>query len=108
MDHGANPFILSNLDANILHAAAESKTISGLDGALDIWKDYPQEMDINQANRWAETPLRFAAWGSVGCVRKLLEARANRGVRQEDQQVPLRCAGLSWRGEVRREIVALL
>jgi len=108
VDHGANPFILSNLDANILHAAAESRTISGLDGALDIWKLHPTQLNINQANRWAETPLHVAAWGSVGCVKRLLEAGADRGVRQEDKQVPLHCAGLSRRGEVRRKIVALL
>lgn len=108
VDHGADPFILSNLDANILHAAAESKTISGLDGALDIWKVHPTLLNINQANRWAETPLHVAAWGSAGCVAKLLKAGADRDTRQVDQQVPLHCAGLSRRGEVRREIVTLL
>lgn len=108
MHHGADPFILSNLDANILHAAAESKTINGLDGALEIWKRFPQQLNINQANRWAETPLHVAAWGSVECVKKLLEAGADRDVRQEDHQVPLHCAGLSQQGEIRRKIVALL
>lgn len=108
MDHGADPFILSNLNANIIHAAAESKALNGLVGALEIWKRYPQRLDINQANRWAETPLHVAAWGSVECVRLLLEAGADRNVRQEDGQVPLHCAGLSTRGDVRREIVTLL
>lgn len=108
MDHGADPFILSNLDANIIHAAAESKALDGLVGALEIWRRYPQRLNINQANRWAETPLHVAAWGSVECVRLLLEAGADRNVRQEDQQVPLHCAGLSTRGEVRQEIVNLL
>lgn len=108
MDHGADPFILSNLYANIIHAAAESKALNGLVGALEIWKRYPQRLNINQANRWAETPLHVAAWGSVECVRLLLEAGADRNVRQEDQQVPLHCAGLSTRGDIRREIVALL
>ena len=108
MDHGADPFILSNLDANIIHAAAESKTLNGLFGTLEIWKRNPQRLNINQANRWAETPLHVAAWGSVECVRLLLEAGADRNVRQEDQQVPLHCAGLSTRGDIRREIVALL
>ncbi|KAL6717453.1 hypothetical protein ACLMJK_005368 [Lecanora helva] len=108
MRHGANPFILSNLDANILHAAAESKSFGGLDGALEIWKRYPQQLDINQANRWAETPLHVAAWGSLNSVKRLLEAGANRDVRQEDGQVPLHCAGLSRQGEVRRTIVTLL
>lgn len=108
MDHGADPFILSSLDANIIHAAAESKTLNGLAAALEIWKRHPQRLNINQANRWAETPLHVAAWGSVECVRLLLEAGADRSVRQEDQQVPLHCAGLSTQGTVRREIVALL
>ncbi|KAL9046370.1 MAG: hypothetical protein Q9214_000781 [Letrouitia sp. 1 TL-2023] len=36
MSHGANPFILSNLDANILHAAPESKALGGLEDALDV------------------------------------------------------------------------
>lgn len=108
MDHGADPFVLSNLDANIIHAAAESKTLNGLTGALEIWKRHPQRLNINQANRWAETPLHVAAWGSVECVRLLLEAGADPSVRQEDQQVPLHCAGLSTQGSIRREIVALL
>ena len=108
MDHGADPFILSNLNANIIHAAAESKTLNGLSGALEIWKRNPQRLNINQANRWGETPLHVAAWGSVECVRLLLEAGADRHVRQEDQQVPLHCAGLSTRGDIRRANVALL
>ncbi|MCJ1358222.1 MAG: hypothetical protein MMC33_008221 [Icmadophila ericetorum] len=108
MEYGADPFILSNLDANILHAAAESKMLAGLVGALEIWKRFPGQLNINQANRWSETPLHVAAWGSVGCVKLLLEAGADRNARQEDQQVPLHCTGLSERGEVRRETVALL
>lgn len=106
--HGAGPFILSNLDANILHATAESKTTSGLDGALEVWRRYPQQPNINQANRWAETPLHVAAWGSLNAVQKLLEAGPDRNVRQEDDQVPLHCAGLSEHGQVKRNIVALL
>ena len=108
MDNGADPFILSNLEANILHAAAESKILDGLVGALEICKCYPQQLNINQANRWGETPLHVAAWGSVRCVEFLLKAGADRNVRQEDKQVPLHCAGLSARGETRREIVQLL
>ena len=108
MDNGADPFILSNLDANIIHAAAESKTLNGLAGALKIWKRHPQRLNINQANRWAETPLHVAAWGSAECVRLLLVAGADRNARQEDLQVPLHCAGLSTQGSIRREIVALL
>ena len=106
--YGADPFILSNLNANILHAAAESKATDGLEGALEIWRQYPQQLNINQANRWAETPLHVAAWGSLNAVQKLLEAGADRNVRQEDGQVPLHCAGLSGHGLVRKKIVALL
>ena len=108
VNHGADPFILSNLDANILHAAAESKTVRGLEGALDLWRLHPMQLNINQVNRWGETPLHVAAWGSAGCVAKLLEAGAARDVPQEDQQIPLHCAGLSNRGEIRCKILALL
>lgn len=108
MSHGANPFLLSSLDANILHAAAESKALAGLAEALEIWRRHPQQLNINQANRWAETPLHVASWASFGCVNLLLQAGADRNARQEDRQVPLHCAGLSERGEVRRDIVALL
>jgi ankyrin repeat protein len=108
VDHGADPFILSNLNANILHAAVESKALSGLVGALGIWKRYPQQLNINQANRWAETPLHMAARESVGCVKLLLEAGADPNFLQEDRQVALHSAGLSARGTIRREIVALL
>ena len=108
IDHGANPFLLSNLDANILHAASESKALSGLAEALEVWRRHPQQLNINQANRWAETPLHVASWGSFGCVSLLLQAGADRNARQEDGQVPLHCAGLSERGKTRRDIVALL
>lgn len=108
IDHGADPFLLSNLDANIIHAAVESKTLSGLAGALEIWKRHPRQLNINQANRWAETPLYMAARESVECVRLLLEAGADPNIRQEDQQVALHSAGLSARGPERRDIVALL
>ncbi len=108
VDHGADPFLLSNLDANILHAAAESKIDQGLAGALEIWRRYPDQLNINQANRWAETPLHVAAWCSAACVKLLLEAGADPDAQQEDGQVPLHCAGLSGRGPDRQKIVSLL
>ncbi|KAI9777815.1 MAG: hypothetical protein M1816_004404 [Peltula sp. TS41687] len=108
IEHGANPLLLSNLSANILHAAAESKINWGLAGALEIWKRCPDQLNINQANKWAETPLHVAAWGSPVCVKLLLEAGAEPDVQQEDGQVPLHCAGLSGRGPGRREVVSLL
>lgn len=108
MSHGANPFILSNLDANILHAAAESKTLGGLKDALDIWRQYPDQLNINQRNHWGEAPLHVAAWGSVQNVRMLVEAGADRNARQEDGQVPLHCTGMTAKGEVRRQIIELI
>lgn len=108
MEHGADPCILSNLNANIIHAAAESKLDRGLAGALEIWKRCSDQLDINQANRWAETPLHVAAWCSSACVKLLLNAGVNPGIREENGQVPLHCAGLSGQGPDRREIVSLL
>lgn len=106
--HGADPFILSNLDFNILHAAAESKTFSGLDDALEIWKRCPDRLDINQPNHWGESPLHIAAWGSVQNVKKLVEAGADRGFRQGDGQVPLHCTGMTARGQIRHDIIDIL
>ena len=108
MYHGADPFILSNLGANILHAAAESKSLGGLDDALDIWRRYPDQLNINQLNHWGESALHVAAWGSVENVKKLVEAGADRNVRQQDGQVPLHCTGMTARGKVRRQIIDLL
>ena len=106
--YGADPSILSNLKANILHAAAESKTYGGLEDALDIWKRYPGQVDINQLNYWDETPLHIAAWGSAHNVELLLEAGADGNAQQEDGQVPLHCAGMTARGKARKRIINLL
>ncbi|KAI9689626.1 MAG: hypothetical protein M1820_010147 [Bogoriella megaspora] len=106
--HGADPLVLSDLDANILHAAAESTIGRGLAGALEVWKQCSGRLDINQVNRWVETPLHVASWSSAACVKLLLEAGANPDVREENGQVPLHCAGLSGQGNNRREIVSLL
>jgi len=94
MHNGANPLILSNLNANILHSAAESKFDTGLASALNIWRRCSDQLNINQQNRWLETPLHVASWCSAACVQLLLEAGALPGVQQEDGQVPLHCAGL--------------
>lgn len=106
--HGADPTILSNLNANILHAASESKTNHGLAGALEVWKRCSDRLDINQVNRWVETPLHVASWSSAACVRLLLAAGADPGLQEENGQVPLHCAGLSEQSADRREIVSLL
>ena len=55
IEFGADPLLLSNLQANIIHAAAESKVDQGLVGVLKIWKQCSDHLNINQANRWAET-----------------------------------------------------
>ena len=108
LEHGADPFILSNLDANILHAAAESKTAGALNEALDIYRRHPHRLDINQPNHWGETPLHVAAWGSIENVRKLVHAGADCGARQEDNQVPLHCTGQTAAPDVRHQIIPLL
>ena len=108
VEHGADPLILSNLDASILHAAAESRMDRGLRGALKIWKRCSDRLDINQVNRWGETALHVAAWCSAASVKLLLDAGADPDVREENGQVPLHCAGLSEDGPDRRQIAALL
>lgn len=108
VDNGADPFLLSNLNANILQAAAESKIDHGLAGALEIWKRFPNRLDINQRNRWGKTPLHVASLGSAPCVKLLLEAGADPSITQEDGQVALHFSALSLRGPDRREIVSLL
>ena len=108
INHGANPFILSNLRANILHAAAESKSVKGLEVGLGVWKRFPQQIDIDQRNNWLESPLHVASWSSPDCVKKLLEAGADPNLQQEDQQSPLHCAGLMQKGVNRRMVVDLL
>ena len=109
VQHGADPFIQSNLNANIIHAAVESNALLSLGYALEISQSNPTRLDINQANIWGESPLIMAAQGClVDCVRLLLKAGADCGVRQENKQVALHYAGLSTRGEGRRETVGLL
>lgn len=108
IEHGADPTLLSNLKTSILHAAAESKTDGGLRAALKIWKRCSDQLNINQTNKWAETPLHLASWSSASCVRLLLEAGADPSLQNEDGQVALHCAGLSEHGLERREIASLL
>jgi len=109
LKHGADPFVLSNLDFNIIHSAVESKIGDGLAGALEIWKLYPQKLDINQRNTWGETALHMAAFSSEASVRLLLEAGADVDVQQEDGQVPLHSVGLSGQSSAdKQKIVSLL
>lgn len=107
--HGADPFIKSNLNANIIHAAVESNALQSLAYALEISKSNTSRLDIDQGNVWGESPLMMAAQGClVDCVQFLLDAGASCNVRQENKQVSLHYAGLSTRGKARRETVDLL
>ncbi|KAF7177893.1 hypothetical protein CNMCM7691_006369 [Aspergillus felis] len=107
--NGADPFIKSNLSANIIHAAVESNALQSLAYAIEISRCYPEQLSIDQPNVWGESPLMMAAQGClVDCVRLLLAAGADRAVRRDNQQVALHYAGLSSRGESRRQTVALL
>ncbi|GFF26884.1 ankyrin repeat protein [Aspergillus udagawae] len=109
VENGADPFIQSNLNANIIHAAVESNALQSLAYALEISRCYPEQLRINQPNVWGESPLMMAAQGClVDCVRLLLAAGADRAVRRENQQVALHYVGLSPRGDSRRQTVALL
>lgn len=109
VQHGADPFIQSNLNANIIHAAVESNSLQSLQFSLEISLSNPDQLNIDQTNIWDETPLMMAAQGClVDCVRLLLDAGADCNVRQENEQVALHYAGLSSRSDGRRETVALL
>lgn len=108
INHGADPFVLSNLQANILHTAAESKAVGVIDEALRLHKRFPEQLDINKPNHWGETPLHVASWGALDCVKKLLDAGADRQIQQEDGQVALHFCALSERGDTRRKIASLL
>jgi ankyrin repeat protein len=107
LEHGADPFLLNHVGDNILHMAAESGKDT-MARALDICKRYPDQLNINQLNRWAETPLYLATYFSPACVKLLLEAGADPDIQTEDGQVALNGAGLAPAGANRREIAFLL
>ncbi|KAJ4138774.1 hypothetical protein NW768_002647 [Fusarium equiseti] len=108
VSHGANPLVCSNLKANILHAAVESKVDNGIAGVLALWSELLDSLDINSIDRWVETPLHIACTSSAACVKALLDAGADVGRQEENGLVALHCLGLSGLGDSRREIVSLL
>jgi ankyrin repeat protein len=108
IDHGADPTLLSNLGANIIHAAAESKIDSGLVTALKIWRRCSDQLNINQINIWGETAVHVAACLSASCVKLLLDAGADPCIRDDNGQVALHSAGLSARSVERSRVVSVL
>ncbi len=108
IEHGADPVLLSNLGANIIHAAVESKFDSGLVAALRIWRRCSDEMNINQVNVWGETAVHVASCLSASCVRLLLDAGADPSVQDENGQVALHFAGLSAQSAERLKVVSVL
>ncbi|KAL4963682.1 ankyrin repeat protein [Aspergillus stella-maris] len=109
VENGADPFIQSNLNFTIIHSAVESNARETLSYALEIARRYPDQLRIDHVNVWGETALMMAAQGCrVECVQLLLDTGADRNIRQENQQVALHYAGLSDRGNLRRETVALI
>ncbi|KAI0976565.1 ankyrin [Xylaria arbuscula] len=108
IDHGADPVLISNLGANIIHAAVESKVDSGLVAALSIWKQCSNQININQVNIWGETAVHVASCLSASCVKMLLDAGADPNVQDENGQVALHFAGLSAQSVERPKIVAVL
>lgn len=108
INHGADPVLLSNLGANIIHAAVESKFDKGLVAALKIWKRCSDQMNINQVNIWGETAVHVASCLSASCVGLLLDAGANPSVQDENGQVALHFAGLSAQCAERLKVVSVL
>ncbi|RYP89376.1 hypothetical protein DL770_004438 [Monosporascus sp. CRB-9-2] len=108
IEHGADALLLSNLGANIIHAAVESKADSGLVAALKIWRQCPNQLDINQVNIWGETALHVASCLSASCVKLLLDAGADPDIQDKSGQVALHFAGLSDQSSERPKVVSAL
>ncbi|KAI1748630.1 ankyrin repeat protein [Xylaria castorea] len=108
IDYSADPVLLSNLGANIIHAAVESKFDSGLVAALKIWKRCSDQMNINQVNIWGETAVHVASCLSASCVKLLLDAGADPSTQDENGQVALHFAGLSAQSTERSKVASVL
>lgn len=108
IDHGADPVLLSNLGANIVHAAVESRFDKGLVAALEIWKRCSDQININQVNIWGETAVHVASCLSASCVEMLLDAGADPRVQDENGQVALHFAGLSSQSTERLKVTSVL
>ncbi|KAL1864293.1 hypothetical protein VTK73DRAFT_5967 [Phialemonium thermophilum] len=106
--YGANCSVLSNLGANIIHAAVESKVDSGLAAVLKIRRRCADELDINQVNSWGETALHIASCISASSVRLLLDAGADPNVQDENGRLALHFAASSDREVERPRILAAL
>ncbi|KAH8901506.1 ankyrin [Thozetella sp. PMI_491] len=108
VERGADPLLVSNLGANIIHAAAESKLDSGLAAVLKIWSRCPDKLDINQTNIWGETAVHITSRLSASCVKLLLDAGADPTIQDENGQTALHFAGLSAQSTERLKIVSVL
>jgi ankyrin repeat protein len=106
--NNADPFILSPMQRNAIHIAAESKRSEVLSYVLEIWKKNKKKLDINKEDRWKETPLHIAAYGSSACVKLLLDNHADPNAKQEDQQIPLHYPGICTREDEKVQIVSVL
>jgi ankyrin repeat protein len=73
---------------NVFHHAAEAGTQDVLAYLLEIGA-HEKGVDINEQDRWGETPLHIAAGRSAASVALLLSHGANERTKQEDGQVPL-------------------
>jgi ankyrin repeat protein len=107
LQNNADVFIESPMKRNVLHIAAESKRPDVLSYVLGIWAMHKDRLDINKHDRWGETPLHVAAYGSKACCKLLLDNGADPNSRQENNQTPLHYAS-QCKGTERIGVVEVL